>query len=43
MVLIFVRNVKKFYLKVPVFIANDNLEEISGSDFRNALKHKKNL
>ena len=41
MVLIFVRNVKKFYLKDPVIMSDDNLEEISGSDFRNALKHKK--
>ena len=40
MVPIFVINVKKFYLK-DLLSYNDNLEEISGSDFRNALKHKK--
>ena len=41
MVLIFVKNVRKILLKGSCSHEDDNLEEISGSDFRNALKKKK--
>ena len=41
MVLTFVRNVKKILLKGSCSHSDENLKEISGSDFRNALRHRK--
>ena len=37
----FCKKCKKILLKGSCYHSNDNLEEISGSDFRNALKHNK--